>query len=207
MNKVLRRIHLLNKRFITSEEIKVYCKEYGMDYYNTVRNLLLKGYLLRIFKGIFYVKDFNEVKLNRLNLSHLELTAKGMELKGIRNWYFGLYTALKLNNITHEHFTMDYVINDKIFRYKPIEIAGYKIKFIKLKKELTDFGVIENKYRFSDPEKTILDMIYIWRYNGKPRERIIMDLSEYAKNLSNKKIRKYLHHYPKTVENIIEELI
>lgn len=207
MNRVLRRIHLLGKRFVTSEEIKAYCTEYETNYYNTVRNLLSKGYLVRIFKGIFYVKDFNEIKLNKLNLSYLELVSKGMELKGIRNWYFGLYTALKLNNVTHEHFSVDYVINDKIFRYKLIEIVGHKIKFIKLKKELTDFGVIENRYRFSDLEKTLLDMIYIWRYNGKPRSRILMDLSEYAKNLSNKKIRKYLPRYPKTVKDIIEELI
>jgi hypothetical protein len=26
-------------------------------------------------------------------------------------------------------------------------------------------------------EKTILDFIYIWRYNGVPREKIILDVS------------------------------
>ena len=207
MNKVLRKLHLMGKRFATSEEIKIYCKEYGMSYYNTVRNLISAGYLVRIFRGIFYVKDFNEIKLGRLNISHLELIAKGIEIKGIKNWYYGLYTALKLNNVTHEYFSVDYVINDRIFRYKPIDIAGYKIKFVKLKGELTHFGIIEDTYRYSDLEKTILDMIYLWRYNGKPREKIIMDISDYAENISTTRLRKYLSYYPKTVKEIVEEII
>ena len=207
MNKVLRKLHLMGKRFATSEEIKIYCKEYGMSYYNTVRNLISAGYLVRIFRGIFYVKDFNEVKLGRLNIPHLELIAKGIEIKGIKNWYYGLYTALKLNNVTHEYFSIDYVINDRIFRYKPIDIAGYKIKFVKLKGELTRFGITGDTYRYSDLEKTILDMIYLWRYNGKPREKIIMDISDYADNISTTRLRKYLSHYPKTVKDIVEEII
>ena len=207
MNKVLKKIHLMEKKFVKSDEIKVYCEEYEIDYYNTIRNLLSRGYLVRIFKGIFYVKDFDEIKLGKLNFSHLELLSKGMELKGIKNWYFGLYTALRLNNVTHEHFFIEYVVNDKIFRYKPIEIIGYKIKFIKLKERLTSFGIVKNNYRFSDLEKTILDMIYIWRYNGKNREKIIIDISEYVKNVSAEKIREYLPYYPKTVVSIVEELI
>ena len=207
MNKVLKKIHLMEKKFVKSDEIKVYCEEYEIDYYNTIRNLLSRGHLVRIFKGIFYVKDFDEIKLGKLNFSHLELLSKGMELKGIKNWYFGLYTALRLNNVTHEHFFIEYVVNDKIFRYKPIEIIGYKIKFIKLKERLTSFGIVKNNYRFSDLEKTILDMIYIWRYNGKNREKIIIDISEYVKNVSAEKIREYLPYYPKTVVSIVEELI
>ena len=207
MNKVLKRLHLMENKFVTSKEIKKYCEEYKLDYYNTIRNLTSRRYLLRIFKGIFYVKSFEELKMGKLDYSHLELISEGLRLKGVDNWYFGLYTALKLNNATHEHFPVEYIINDKIFRHESINIAGYKFKFIKLKESLLKFGIAENRYRYSDLEKTILDFMYIWRYNSKPKEKILMDVSDYADSISVNKIRKYSIHYPKTIKKMVEELI
>src|SRR4030043_563174 len=122
-NLLLKKLAIDGKEFITSEELKRYCKSMGLNYEITIRHLVSRGYLIRIFKGIFYVKSLDEVKLGKSKYSHLELVAKGLELKGVKNWYFGLYTALKLNNMTHEHFAIDYVINDKLFRAKPIGIA------------------------------------------------------------------------------------
>ena len=141
MNPILKKLHLEEKEFVTSFEIRNYCDIFDYNYYNTIRNLTSRGYLLRIFKGVFYLKTFDEVKLGKMKYSHLDLVSKGLELKGVKNWYFGLQTALKLNNATHEHFTMDYVINDKLFRSKPITINGYRFKFVKLKKDLLGFGV------------------------------------------------------------------
>ncbi|MBN2237331.1 MAG: hypothetical protein JW729_07210, partial [Bacteroidales bacterium] len=138
--------------------------------------------------------------------NHLELVAKGLELKQVKNWYFGLHTALKLNNMTYEHFTIDYVVSDKIFRAKPINIAGYKFKFVKLKSSLFLFGIIKNKIRYSDPEKTILDIMYRWRYNGIPKEKIVSDISEWSKNLAKPKIKKYSKNYPKTIQDITREV-
>ena len=105
--------------------------------------------------------------------------------------------------MTHEHFTTEEVINDKIFRSAPINITGYKFKFSKLSPEIVKIGIKEkNGIRYSDPEKTILDFIYVWRYNGKSEERIIGDVSEWALNTSRKKLLLYAKKYPKTVENI-----
>lgn len=137
----------------------------------------------------------------------MELVAKGLELKGVKNWYFGLYTALKFNNITHESFAVDYVVNDKLLRLKPIKIAGYKFRFVKLTPRLLEFGVIEDKLKYSDPEKTILDFIYTWRYNGVPTEKIVLDVSEWAKDISSEKIEKYADNYPKTVQEIAEMVV
>lgn len=137
----------------------------------------------------------------------LELVSKGLELKGVRNWYFGLHTALELNNMTHERFAIDSVINDKIFRAKPVSIAGHKFRFVKLSNKLLDFGVVKDGIRYSDAEKTILDFIYIWRYNGIPEEKIVLDVAEWAENISKAKIRKYAKKYPKTVSEIVEEVI
>lgn len=207
MKLLLKKLRLEGKEFLTSDIVRDYCKSFKLDYNSTIKYFISRGYLVRIFKGVFYVRSLDELKLGRVKYSHLELVSKGLELKEVRNWYFGLYTALKLNNLTHEHFTMDYVINDRIFRAKPMEIAGYKFRFLKLKPALFDFGIVKNESRYSDPEKTILDFIYVWRYNGVPEERIIMDVSEYSKNLSKNKVKNYAKRYPKTVGRIMEKVI
>ena len=206
MNPALKKLHMEGKKFVTSDEIKEISSQYGLDHGNTVRNLMSRGHLLRILRGIFYVRSFDEVELGRTELSHLELISKGLELKGVDDWYFGLYTALKLSNITHEHFPIDYIVNGTMFRRNPINVAGYKFKFVKIKESLLGFGIRENRYRFSDLEKTILDFIYLWRYNGKTNERILMDISDYARDISMKRMRNYSTHYPKTVQNLVEEL-
>jgi hypothetical protein len=201
---LLKKLRIDKKEFVTSDELKLYCKSMDLSYETVIKYFVYRSYLTRIFKGIFYVKSLDEVKLGKSKYSHLELVAKGLELKGVKNWYFGLYTALKLNNMTHEHFAVDYVVNDRLFRPKPMSIAGYKFRFIKLTPRLLNFGITGNEPRYSDAEKTILDFIYTWRYNGVPKEKITLDVSEWAKDLSGEKIRKYAINYPKTVQEIVD---
>jgi hypothetical protein len=50
-----------------------------------------------------------------------------------------------------------------------------------------EFGVISEKLWYSDPEETILDFIYTCRYNGVPKEKIILDLSELVETYQEKK--------------------
>lgn len=196
------------KEFITSEELKEYCKTTNFDYTNLVRYYERRGYFERIFRGIFHIRYPDEIKLGKFRYNHLELVAHGLKLKGIKNWYFSLHTALKLNNLTYEHFAVDEVINDRISREKPMRIMGYKFKFIKTSKPLFNFGITKNKkIRFSDSEKTILDFIYIWKSNGLPSEKISSDIAEWFVNISKDKIIKYSKHYPKSVRNVLGELI
>jgi len=203
---LLKKLRMNKNEFVTSEDLKQYCKQLKLDYDYTIDHFVTRGHLTRIFRGIFYVKPLDEIKLGKNKYSYIDLVAKGLELKGVKNWYFGLYTALKLNNMTHEHFVIDYVINDRILRVKPMTIAGYKFKFVKLKPTLFSFGIIGNKSKYSDPEKTILDFIYIWRYNGAPKEKISVNVGEWAKNLSKPKIMEYAKNYPKTVQQIAREM-
>jgi predicted transcriptional regulator of viral defense system len=199
---LLKKLSLDKKEFIISEELKRYCNSMGLNYEITIRHLVSRGHLIRIFKGIFYVKSSDEVKFGKSKYSNLELVAKGLELKDVKNWYFGFYTALKFNNMTHESFSVDYVVNDKLLRTKPISIAGYKYRFVKLAPKLLTFGIIEDNLRYSDPEKTILDFIYTWRYNGVPKEKIALNVLEWARDISEGKTRKYAVNYPKTVQEI-----
>jgi predicted transcriptional regulator of viral defense system len=204
MSHLLRKLWMDKKEFVTAEELKTYCRSMRMDYATVVSYFVKRKYFVRILRGIFYVKSLEEAKLGRSRYNHLELVAKGLELKKVSNWYFGLHTALKLNNMTHETFAVEDVINDKLFRANPFTIAGYKFKFSRLSRSLLDFGIKkgENGVRYSDPEKTILDFIYVWRYNGIPEEKIAGDVSGWAKGASRGKLKAYAKKYPKTVAEI-----
>jgi hypothetical protein len=192
------------KEFVTAEQLKTYCKSTRMDYATVVSYFVRRKYFVRILRGIFYVKSLEEAKLGSSRYNHLELVAKAMELKKVRAWYFGLHTALKLNNMTHETFAVEDVVSDKIFRANPFTIAGYKFKFSRLSRSLLDFGIRkgENAIRYSDPDKTILDFIYLWKYNGIPEEKIAADIAGWAKSASKGKLSAYAKMYPKTTAKI-----
>jgi len=204
---LLKKLRIENKEFVTSAELRQYCKQMKLDYKPTISHFVTRGHMLRIFKGIFYVKSLDEIKLGKTKYSYLELVAKGLTLKDVKNWYFGLYTALKLNNMTHEHFAIDYVVNDKLFRAKPMKIAGYKFRFMKLKAPLVRFGIVKDGVAYSDPEKTILDFIYMWRYNGVPKGKIAADVAEWSEDLSKSRVKRYAQNYPKTVQEIVSEVV
>ena len=209
MSMLLEKLWIEKKEFVTTKDLKEYCKALKLNYDSVIHYLSKRKNLVRIFRGIFYVKSLEEFKLGKSKYNHLELVAKGLELKGVKNWYFGLHTSLKLNNMTHEHFTIDEVISDSLFRANPVSIAGYKFKFVKISPSLLGFGIkSDNKMlHYSDPEKTILDFIYLSAQGGTEAERIVMDVSEWSENISRNKIRKYSKNYPKTVAKIVDRLI
>lgn len=208
MSLVLKRLHIEGKQFVTSEELKSYSRTAKIKYEILIRYFESKGYLVRIFRGIFYVKSAEEIELGKINLSHLELVARGLEIKKVNNWYFGLHTALKLNNMTHESFAIEEVISDSLFRAKPIKIANYNFKFVKISNKLLGFGIEKrNGLKTSDPEKTILDFIYLWKQNGLPEEKIISDISDWSKGLSSKKLKLYAKNYPSSVRTMSSTVV
>ncbi len=201
---IIDKLRLEKKEFVTSEEIGEYCRAFKIDYKSAMHYLTKMRYLIRIFRGIFYVTTLEEFKLGVVRrYNYLELIIKGLGIKGVKNWYFGLHTALKLNNMTHEFFTVDDVISDAVFRAKPITVAGNKFRFVKLAPALFNSGIKKEKaYRYSDPEKTILDFIYLSRYAGMSKERIIMRVADWTAGISEVRMRKYFKDYPKSVADV-----
>lgn len=204
---ILRKLRRENKEFTTSEELKALCGSLGIEYESAIRHLVPRGHLVKVFRGIFYVKSLEEVHLGRNKYSHLELVAKGLEFRGVENWYYGLSTALVLNNMTHERFSVDYVVNDSVQRNGSMRIAGHGFVFKKVKPELVSFGVIKGKLRYSDPEKTILDIVYLDRYGGVPPEKIALNVSEYMDMVDSKRLMEYSSRYPLTVGRFVEEML
>src|SRR3989344_2930938 len=188
-----------NKKFILSNEIKDYCRKLSLDYLPTIKYLLRNKYLARLFRGIFYIYSIEERKLGKSEMNYFKILKEALKIKGVKNWYFGLETGLKFNNLTHEYFTIDYVINDKIFRAKPIIIMGKKVKFYRLSRKMFVFGIIKNSINYSDSEKTLLDLLYLKHYTKEEFEEI-------AEELSKIKLLKYVKNYDKRAINIVREL-
>lgn len=202
---IIDKLRILNKKYVTREELKMFCKELNKDYSSVIIYLTRHKYLLRILRGIFYVPSLEERKYNRIDVSFYEVIERTLALKKISNWYFGLDSAIKLNNITHETKTIEYIINDKIFRQKPIIILGKKIKFIKLKKELFKFGITKDKT--SDLEKTILDIIYLSKYNKEKDKDILNKITDLLEISNKSKLKKYSLNYPGTIKKVIEKYV
>ncbi|MHA1804154.1 MAG: hypothetical protein ACTSU4_06410 [Promethearchaeota archaeon] len=208
INRIYKRLLNENKKFITSKDLISFSREFYYDYYNVIRYLLNCNYLLKIFKGIFYVKSEEEIKQNKTKYSLLELVGKALELKGIKNWYFGLYTALILNGVMVKDEKKElYVMSDEIFRAKPINILNHVFKFIKLNYNLTTFGIIDNIIRYSDLEKTILDFIYLAKNKSVADQIIINNMRGYMSTVSEERILHHAQFYPKSNLNIIKKLI
>lgn len=162
--------------------------------------MLNKGYLITIFRGVYYLKSHEEKKFNSLKYSPYELLTLGLKKKGVK-WYFGLNTALKFLNLTHEVFPLNIVINNKFNRTKPMKIAGSSFFFIKLKPSLF-FDIKEIKtdnnipLYYSSLEKTLLDMIYLKKN---------IDLNEYKFNMPL--FLKESNKYGRIVKKRIKEML
>ena len=208
MNKIYEKIKEENKEFVTSDDIKSYSHRFYYDYYNVIKYLTSRKLVVKIFKGIFYVKGDEEVEQNKTKYSLLELVGKALELKGIKNWYYGLYTALVLNGVISKEQKKDiYVVSDNLFRTKPLKILNYNFKFVKLKFYLTTFGIIEDVINYSDIEKTILDFVYIAKYKSVADRKIVIELRDYIEMASEKKLLEYAHHYPQSNQIIVDQII
>ncbi|MFH0970166.1 MAG: hypothetical protein V1776_01765 [Candidatus Diapherotrites archaeon] len=205
---LVRRLWLEEGRYVTASALKERCNPLGLSYEDALSYLFRNKYVVRILRGFFYIPTVEERRLKTLGPNPYEAITKAMEYKKIKNWYFGLETAIKWNNITHEHFTVDYVVSDTLFRAKPIIILGRKIKFVKLKKSLFDFGIKrEKKLPYSDLEKTILDLVHIRKYAGRSDKAISDELTEWAETASKTKLRGYAKHYSLSVRRIMEKLV
>ncbi|MCJ7816831.1 MAG: hypothetical protein MUP55_03150 [Candidatus Aenigmarchaeota archaeon] len=207
---VIREFSLKGKKVITADELKALCGRYGFGFGKTKAVLLNNGYLLTVFRGVYYLKDYNEKKTGVIAYSAGELLALGLKARGIRNWYFGLNTALKMLNLTHEVFPVNYVLNDRFNRIKPASILGSRFLFRKVKRSLFSFGIGEKKtpngigLKCSDAEKTLLDMAYLYLLSGKSRESVALLISDYKGAIDKKKILGYAKNYPKTVRDTLK---
>jgi hypothetical protein len=208
MNRVLNKIRQDNKELITLEELKGYCKEMYFNYRIISNYLISRKFLIKVLDDIYYVKAAGEINQNKLNTPIAVLLGKALELKNINKWYFGLYTALKLNEIKFTHQDKYcYVINNRLLINKPIKIFGKKYRFLRFQDSLFNFGIINGRIKYSDLEKTILDLLYLWEYSQKSENRIIIELSKLMDGSSKEKLLEYSGFYPKSTIKILKKTL
>ncbi|AEA46060.1 type IV toxin-antitoxin system AbiEi family antitoxin domain-containing protein [Archaeoglobus veneficus] len=191
------------RKVVKREELENVFKRFRKDASSTINYMTTYGYFIRILRGLYYVKSIEEFKKGK-RIDTLKIISLGMEKLGV-GWYFGLHTALRLNGLTHEYSAVIHVLSDSIYRPKDVSVNEDRVKFVKLKKDLFGFGVVErNGLKYSDLEKTLLDTVYLYRYRSVPEKRIISILREYRGKVSKDKLEEYLDHYPKSVESVVK---
>lgn len=206
---IVRELAFRGRKIIRAEDLKDTCKKYSFEFGKTKKLLLNTGYMLTIMRGVYYLKDYNEIKTGVPKYSAYELISKGLEVKGIQKWYFGLETALKLLTVTHEFFTINYIINDRFSRSVETTLLGNKFHFIKMKPSLF-FGIkkIRTGNRvtiyYSDLEKTILDRIHLYKRKGSKDSVLLGFIKEYSDDLNKNVLLKYSRAYPTSVCRIVK---
>ncbi|WP_460129487.1 type IV toxin-antitoxin system AbiEi family antitoxin domain-containing protein [Thermococcus prieurii] len=191
-------------RVITKEELREVCERFGENFEYIVNYYISRGYLVRILRGVYYVKTLEEYKFGRTP-DPMTLIAKAMNKLDLK-WYFGLYTSLRLNGATYEYYSRIFLITPVITRPKPITVLGEEVQFVKLKESLLGFGVVKRrKIQYSDLEKTLLDFIYLKRYNKRLNADAVVQ--EYLAKAKKEKLMEYSKAYPKSVQREVEAIV
>ena len=191
-------------KVITREELREVCRRFGQDPKYIVNYYISQGYLIRILRGVYYVKTFEEYKFGKTP-DPLSLIAKAMNKLKLK-WYFGLYTALRLNGATHEYYSRIFLITPVITRPRPVIILGEEVRFVKLKEPLLDFGVVKHgEIQYSDLEKTLLDFIYLKRYNKNLNADAVV--KEHIAKARVDKLIEYSRSYPKSVQREVKAIV
>jgi predicted transcriptional regulator of viral defense system len=197
-----------NRKIVTSGDIGEISEKISKDTDQVIDYLQHNGYIVRILKGIFYVKSLEERERKKYDNSLYEMVAMALQKKGVKNWYYALETALKLNTMTHEVYMIDYVITDSYRTTKVIKILDTSFKFIKRGKEHFRQGIIrEKRLRYSDPEKTILDLAYRDYLKTKKENIFLPTIAEYKDSIDHDLVKNYLINYPPGFRNSVEDQV
>jgi len=134
-------------------------------------------------RGIYYTKDATEYEI----ASNIVYPS-----------YISLISSLRFHNLTEQIPNTIYVVTTK--RHKPIgDINGYRIEFKNVKKGMM-FGYRKIDGAFvADPEKAIIDMVYLNLFNEYADEAIegnkvnLSTLSKYIGMVKVNTVKRYLN--------------
>lgn len=149
-----------------TEDLASLASRLGKHPRHTIDHLVRMERIIPLLKGTYYVRRPDEVSLGTRRRNHLELFALAATVRPVGTWYFALETALRYHGMTHEHWTHEVVISDRLHRPRGVDVAGTRFLVHKWLHSITNFGV-EKKglLRISDREKTVADLAYrdFWR--------------------------------------------
>jgi len=205
---VWKRLILEKRRITTSGRIKELAVKMGKNGIRTIRYLQEHGYIVRVLRGFYYVRTPDEREGGYLVHSIYEVVAMVLKEKGVGRWFFGLETALKLNNMTHEYYTTIYVITDSFETTKVIKIQNHDFRFLKWADRHFEFGISrKGMLRYSDKEKTVLDIAYQTYRKNSGSDHSLNTIKEYSGLLDIAVMKKYLRRYPVRFQRFSEGMI
>lgn len=203
---IWKKLNLQTDRIITSSRIRSIARDINKNEDRTLYYLQEEGYIVRILRGIFYVRSPDEKMRKGLDRSVFELVGMALDRKGVKKWYYALETALSLNGMTHEYCDIAYVYTDNFRTTKPITIVGSRFKFLKRDERFFGYGMISDKnYQYSDPERTVLDLTYQAYLCDITGKDMIGPIIEYTPSLDMERFHEYSRHYPKRFIRSLEE--
>jgi hypothetical protein len=191
---------------LTSEALSAMARRIGATPEHALRHLRREGYLLPLFRGYYYLRSPDEMRLRRERHDPLALFALAARAKGIGPWYFGLQTALRLNGLTHEDRREETVVSRHFYRIGGVPIGSRRFVIHKWGPELFGFGLERlGSYRVSDPEKTVLDLAYLDYWASRKGHPEAREWREHLSSVNGGKVRRYLTHYPGPLRKRMEE--
>ena len=212
VNRILDKLWQDGNEFISLTELKKDLKNLYYNYDNMIKYLISRGFLFSIFNDTFYVKSQEEVNSvsNDLKYSSMELISKALKFLDVENWYFGLYTALRYHDISFNNGVSDYLLFSNVATAKnKITVCSQEFKFIRLRPLFFKFGINEkdNEVKYSDLEKTVLDLMYLWHSSNMPNHKIKAKILKYFNLSSIDKIKEYYSYYPESIQKLVNEML
>ena len=208
--KIIDKLRLKKEKVLSKKEIVEVIKEHQKIYKKKLNFVSLwtylrkDSYIKRIIGDYYYLFSLDERYNSYCQFSEEELIFLVLEKMKIR-WYLGLENALKENKINWQVFNITTIINEKFSGLK--KLGNSQFRFIKTKKEKFNFGLIKKRtgnnvrYFYSDMEKTYLDFLYFYSYEGK-------DIKIVEENLDFKvkknKLRQYAKNYSKKIQRFTD---
>src|SRR3989344_1304603 len=131
MNKIDTILREAKGKILTREDFDSLATKYKFDKDILRRVMLNKGYIITIFRGVYYLKGYEEKKLNLIRYSAYELLSLGLEKKG--------------NNIFLYFSGLEKTLLDMIYLKKEVDIKEYKFNKSLFLKESSKYNRIITK--------------------------------------------------------------
>ncbi len=128
------------------------------DVVDLIQKLQMKKRLVSIKRGVYMAVPFASVD-KKWALDEYKIVDYLLK----EDYYLGLYNAFNLHGFTEQIPNKLFVFNTKYSADK--KILHYNLKFFKIKKDKL-FGVLKNKYPYSDKERTMIDVLDYPEYLG-----------------------------------------
>jgi len=159
-----------------------------MSYNNSkliIKNLLNENLIIKLNASNYMFKS----AINSFNSFELAMIMDN-------SCYIGLYSVLEKKIIKQAHTRTFALSNNRVTKNEKI-LSDKNIEFIKIKIPMTFWIEYKNNIRYSDMERSLLDLIYLHVFTKFP---ITAELY-LTGNINNDKILEYLKYYPNNVSN------